>query len=95
MEERPPPESTTSPLQSLAGTGGSASPERTERQALTNQDLLQTTLDSSPYYVQVFEAIRAADGKIVDFTWILQNRKYTDLYGYQVGKRMLLHSPDA
>ena len=37
--------------------------------------LFKTTLDSSFDYIQVFKAVRDKGGKIIDFIWVLNNRK--------------------
>jgi hypothetical protein len=40
-----------------------------------NEALLKTTLDSSFNYIQVLKAVRDKRGKIIDFMWVLNNRK--------------------
>ena len=58
-----------------------------------NQSLLQTTLDTSFNYIQVFKAVRDERGKIIDFTWILNNRKIVEKEGDRVGKSLLQMNP--
>jgi len=54
---------------------------------------LQATLDSFPYVIQAFEAVRQADGTIVDFTWVFTNSSWNKLYGDVIGKRLLQQNP--
>ena len=58
-----------------------------------NPSLLQTTLDTSFNYIQVFKAVRDKQGKIIDFTWILNNRKMIEKEGDRVGKSLLQMNP--
>ena len=58
-----------------------------------NQAFLKTTLDSSFDYIQVFKAVRDKAGKIIDFIWILNNRKLIERQGDRVGKNLLLLNP--
>ena len=56
--------------------------------------LLQATLDSSHYVVQAFKAVRDARGQIIDFTWILTNQVWKQLYGGPMaGKSLLRENP--
>ena len=55
--------------------------------------LLKTTLDSSFDYIQVFKAVRDKRGKIIDFIWVLNNRKSIERQGDRVGKRLLQLNP--
>jgi PAS domain S-box-containing protein len=56
--------------------------------------LLRATLDSSVDLVQVFTAVRAADGRIIDFEWTLVNAVATRYYGQPVvGLRLCAHNP--
>src|SRR5262245_55901856 len=54
-----------------------------------NPSLLQTTLDSSFNYIQVFKAVRDKHQKITDFIWLLNNQKVIDKVGNRVGMRLL------
>ena len=54
---------------------------------------LHATLDSSPYVIQAFEAVRNEEGTIVDFTWIFTNHSWNKLYGDVIGKSLLQQSP--
>ncbi len=67
---------------------------RAEQQLRETKELLQATLDSSHYVVQVFKAVRDASGAIVDFTWILTNKTWLKQYGgAMAGKRLLQENP--
>src|SRR6188768_2551889 len=59
----------------------------------TNEQLLRTTLDSSFDYLQVFKAVRDGHGKIIDFIWILNNRRLSEMIGDRVGKSLLQSYP--
>jgi len=59
----------------------------------SNVELLRTTLDSSFDYLQVFNAVRDKHGKIIDFIWILNNRKLIEMMGDRVGKSLLQLNP--
>lgn len=59
----------------------------------SNPSLLQTTLDTSFNYIQVFKAVRDEQGKIIDFIWILNNRKLIEKEGDRVGKSLLQVNP--
>lgn len=58
-----------------------------------NKDLLQGTVDSSEDMIQVFEAVRDETGEIVDFRWILNNRKSMSHYGEVIGESLLERNP--
>ncbi|MGV3558605.1 PAS domain-containing sensor histidine kinase [Larkinella arboricola] len=57
------------------------------------RQFLQTTLDSVPAIIQVFEAVRDEQNRIIDFTWVLNNRKAIEQNGDVIGKRLLQHHP--
>ena len=59
-----------------------------------NQELLQATLDSSLNMIQVFKAVRDESGKIIDFTWVLNNATAEKLYGKVDGESLLQKNPD-
>src|SRR5436190_4382890 len=67
--------------------------ERSGIKLKTNEELLRTTLDSSFDYLQVFKAVRDEHGKIIDFTWILNNRRLIEMIGDRVGKSLLQSYP--
>ncbi|MFD2245035.1 PAS domain-containing sensor histidine kinase [Pontibacter ruber] len=58
-----------------------------------NHKLLLATLSSSLDMIQVFKAVRDENGKIIDFTWLLNNPKAENLYGNVVGKSLLKLNP--
>ena len=64
-----------------------------EDELINNEELLKATLDSSFNYIQVFKAVRDKDGKIIDFTWVLNNRKTIEFQGDRVGKSLLQLNP--
>ncbi|MEH3112527.1 PAS domain S-box protein [Pedobacter terrae] len=70
-------------------------PEVQERTAelQQNRELLQATLDSNHEMIQVFQAVRNADGKITDFIWILNNHASEQIYGDVIGKSLVTHNP--
>lgn len=57
------------------------------------KEILQATLDSFPYMIQAFKAVRDKSGKIVDFTWLMLNKKAFVQYGDTVGKSLLQRYP--
>ncbi|MGN6639422.1 MAG: ATP-binding protein [Mucilaginibacter sp.] len=59
----------------------------------SNQLLLQTVIDSSFSYIQVFKALRDEHGEIVDFEWRLVNKRFVDAYGDMTGRRLLANNP--
>jgi PAS domain S-box-containing protein len=70
-----------------------------QKQVLKEQEfqkeLLQTTINSSPNYIQVFKALRDENGNIIDFIWILQNHISIKASGDVVGKKLLEVNPGA
>lgn len=58
-----------------------------------SRSLLQATLDSNVEMIQVFEAVRDDKGKIVDFTWVLNNATSERFYGDVIGKSLLENNP--
>ncbi|HEY0897471.1 MAG TPA: PAS domain S-box protein, partial [Sphingobacteriaceae bacterium] len=69
--------------------------EVTERTAELRQtkDLLRGTLNSSLSSIQVFRSVRDQTGKIVDFTWILNNDTSEKTFGAVNGKSLLQRNP--
>jgi len=59
----------------------------------SDEELLRAILDNSFDYLQAFKAVRDKQGKIVDFLWILNNRKFIQMMGDRVGKRLLELNP--
>jgi two-component system NarL family sensor kinase len=66
-----------------------------ERTADLNEshNLLQATLDSNHEMIQVFEAVRDENNKIIDFTWILNNAASEQQYGNVIGESLLKNNP--
>lgn len=64
-----------------------------QKELQANQELLKATLDSSPDMIQVFRAVRDEKDRIVDFTWILNNHKATEINGEVTGKSLLRYNP--
>lgn len=60
---------------------------------LKTKEMLQATLDSNPEMIQVFRALRNAEGKIIDFIWTLNNATSTKIYGDVIGRRLLDVTP--
>ena len=58
-----------------------------------NEELLKATLDSSFDYIQVFKAVRNKRGKIIDFIWILNNRRLIEKQGDRVSKSLIKLNP--
>lgn len=57
-----------------------------------SNQLLRATLDSSSQFIQVFQALRDEDGNIIDFIWLLTNRRWQQAYGEVIGERLLNHN---
>ena len=70
-----------------------AKSKNAEDELINNIELLKTTLDSSFNFIQVFKAVRDKHGKIIDFTWVLNNRKTIELQGDRVGKSLIQLNP--
>lgn len=60
---------------------------------LASHALLQATMDASTDMIQVFVAIRDADGRIVDFRWVLNNHTSQSKYGEVRGESLLQRNP--
>ncbi|TGE06197.1 PAS domain-containing protein [Hymenobacter fodinae] len=68
--------------------------KQAEQELRETKELLQATLDSSHHVVQAFKAVRDADGKIVDFTWLFTNQVWLKQYGGPMtGKSLLQENP--
>jgi signal transduction histidine kinase len=71
-----------------------ASHHRAQRAQEQASQLVRATLDSSPALIQVFEAVRDAAGRIVDFRWTLVNERAAASYAVDlVGQRLLALNP--
>ncbi len=64
-----------------------------EGELKNNDQLLKTTLDSSFNFIQAFKAVRDKHGKVIDFIWVLNNRKLIEMLGDRVGKSLLQLNP--
>ena len=78
---------------SKAGPVKIAKSKNAEDELINNAELLKTTLDSSFNFIQVFKAVRDKHGKIIDFIWVLNNRKTIELQGDRVGKSLIQLNP--
>jgi len=67
--------------------------KKAEDELLNNEELLKTTLDSSFAYIQVFKTVRDKHRKIIDFIWVLNNRKTIEFQGDRVGESLLRFNP--
>ena len=67
--------------------------EIAEDELKNSRALLKIALDSSFGYIQVFEAVRDKRGKIIDFIWVLNNRRLVEKQGDRVGKSLLKLNP--
>ena len=66
---------------------------KAEQEIKMNQELLQATLDSSVNMIQVFKAVRDAQGKIIDFKWVVNNATSEKFYGAVEGESLLQRNP--
>lgn len=64
-----------------------------EDELKTTKERLQAILDSSPYVIQAFQAVRGQTGTITDFTWVMNNGKGIEQNGEVIGKSLLQHNP--
>ena len=67
--------------------------KKAEYELINNEELLKTTLDGSFNFIQVFKAVRDKHRKIIDFIWVLNNRKTIEFQGDRVGKSLLQFNP--
>lgn len=74
--------------QKLAGEVESRTAELEKSQAL-----LQATLDSNQGMIQVFQAVRSQNGRIIDFIWVLNNEASEQVYGAVIGESLLKNNP--
>jgi PAS domain S-box-containing protein len=66
---------------------------KAEQESKKNQEILQATLDSSVNMIQVFKAVRDEQGKIIDFTWVVNNATSEKFYGAVQGESLLKRNP--
>ncbi|MBO9204288.1 MULTISPECIES: ATP-binding protein [Niastella] len=57
------------------------------------KDLLQATIDSSLDIIQLFKAVRNEEGRIIDFVWLLNNKKAIEQNGDVTGRSLLQQHP--
>lgn len=57
------------------------------------RDFLRAVFAASKDMIQIFEAIRDANGEIVDFRWLLNNHTSERHYGNVRGESLLTHNP--
>jgi PAS domain S-box-containing protein len=62
-------------------------------EAMVTQEVLRAVIDSSLYVIQAFRAVRDENGRIVDFTWIMNNKNAIEQYGHVIGKSLLKQNP--
>lgn len=54
---------------------------------------MKAILDSSSNFIEVFQALRDHTGNIIDFTWLLTNRRWQEAHGDVIEKRLLKENP--
>lgn len=64
-----------------------------EQQLRSSQSLLQLVIDNSLDIIQVFKAVRNEAGGIIDFSWVMNNRKGIEQNGDVIGQSLLQHNP--
>ena len=67
--------------------------KRAEQAVRQSHELLQATMDSSMDMIQVFEAVRNEEGKIVDFRYVLLNHEAEKWMSATSGKSLLQTQP--
>jgi PAS domain S-box-containing protein len=65
-----------------------------EKDMSTDPALLQVVADSSPDVIEVFRAIRDNEGRVVDFVWLLNNKRAIEKNGDNAGKSLLKKHPE-
>ena len=66
----------------------------TSEEILNNPlQILSSIIDSSPYIIQVFKAVRDPEGEITDFLWTLNNKRAIEQNGDVIGKSLLKKNP--
>ncbi len=66
---------------------------KAEQAVNESKELLQATLDSSVNMIQVFEAVRNEQGKIIDFKWVINNATSERINGEVKGESLLQRNP--
>lgn len=56
-------------------------------------ELLQAALDGSLDIIQVFKPVRDADNNIIDFTWLMNNKRGIEQNGDVIGESLLRRNP--
>ncbi|AIZ63752.1 hypothetical protein PK28_08700 [Hymenobacter sp. DG25B] len=67
--------------------------KQAETEIQQNQQFLQAILDSSRNMIQVLQAVRDAQGHIIDFRWRVLNSLSLQSFGPVIGERLLEHHP--
>ncbi len=67
--------------------------KKAETQIRSGHALLQSVIDSSLDIIQVFKAVPDDRGQLIDFVWVMNNRKAIEQNGAVIGKRLLVHNP--
>jgi PAS domain S-box-containing protein len=67
--------------------------KKAEEEVQQSKNLLQATIDSTLDIIQVFSAVRDEEGKIIDFTWVMNNKKAITQNGEVIGIRLLDKNP--
>ncbi|WP_337268633.1 PAS domain-containing protein [Oryzifoliimicrobium ureilyticus] len=64
-----------------------------EMELLKIISLLRTTFDNSVQVIQRFKAVRNEADEVVDFEWVLTNKRWNERWGTMTGKRLLTENP--
>jgi len=64
-----------------------------EREIESGREFLRSVIDNSLDIIQAFEAVRDSKGAIVDFRWLVQNRKGYQQNGDVIGKTIIKIKP--
>ncbi len=67
--------------------------KQAEAELESTKELLQTVLDSTPFIIQAFHALRDGAGRIVDFAWIMNNERGVRQNGEVMGQSLLSRNP--
>ncbi len=71
---------------------GAAKPEPTT-ESNGGKELLQATIDSSLDVIQLFKAVKNKQGRIIDFVWVMHNRKGFEQNGDVIGESLIGKNP--
>lgn len=58
-----------------------------------SEEFLQSVIDSSLDVIQAFQAVRDESGQILDFIWVMNNRKAVEQNGNVIGESLLKQNP--